>query len=185
MNRPRIQVPGIYHVNTRGNDGAKTFRDVWDFAGFFTILEEVIERMGWRCHAYVLMTNHYHLIIETFEENLAAGMQLLNRWYSQRFNRRHDRTNHVFGAPYWSELVTSDEQLLENVRYVLLNPVRARICDDPADWPASSYNATVGTAPVPPFLSVDEVLALFHKHPARARIRFAEFVRAPLWADAA
>jgi REP element-mobilizing transposase RayT len=173
----RIQIAGgLYHVTARGNDGIPTYGDDEDRTAFLEILGSVVAKCGWLCWAYCLMTNHYHAVIETPEANLGQGMQRLNGIYSQRFNRRHARSNHLFGRRYHSELIQRDAHLLEAARYVVLNPVRAGLCAGVADWAWSSFAATVGAASVPSFLSVDALLASFDQPGPRAQNRYARFV---------
>jgi putative transposase len=175
--RDRNEFPGaIHHVNTRGNNQRTIYFDEVDRYGFVVILASVVKRYGWVVLAYCLMGNHYHLVVLTPEPNLALGMQYLNGRYALRFNRRHGRTNHLFGDRYYDELVERDSHLVESVRYVLLNPVRAGLCDRAGDWPWSSYSATAGFTEPPDFLAVDEVLSLFDPRRDFARDRFVEFV---------
>jgi putative transposase len=166
---------GIYHVTARGNAREDIFRDEFDYVAFLRGLSATVERYRWRCHAYCLVPNHYHLLIETPEPNLSRGMLWLNGSYARRFNGRHERVGHVFQGPYRAELLEREEHLLEVCRYIALNPVRAGLCDDPASWPWSSYRATAGLERHPPYLCVDWVRSLFGS--ARG---FSEFVQAGL-----
>lgn len=134
------------------------------------------------------MTNHYHLVVETVEVNLSAGMRQLNGVYTQTFNRRHHRVGHVFQGRYHAILVEKDAYLLTLARYVVLNPVRARMVIEPGEWQWSSYAAMVGAAPIPPWLRTDWVLGQFTDVPSRAVPAYVEFVRAgvsapPIWTD--
>jgi REP element-mobilizing transposase RayT len=188
MTRPlRLEFPGaLYHVTSRGNAREDIYLDDEDRKTFLAILAELVKRFNWLCHAYCLMGNHYHLVVETPDANLSAGMRQLNGLYTQRFNRRHNRVGHVFQGRYKAILVERDSYLLELCRYVVLNPVRARIVRDPARYPWSSYRATAGTGNRPPFLSVDWILSQFARTPTSARRRYADFVIAgtgqpPLW----
>ncbi len=123
------------------------------------------------------MSNHFHVLVETpvAAEDLAAGMHRLNGRYAQWFNDRYDVTGHLFQGRFHSVLIESEGHLLEVVRYVFLNPVRANVCATPGAWAWSSYSATVGNAPVPAFLSVEMVLELFGLD-RRGRARLASFV---------
>lgn len=121
----------------------------------------MIDECGWRCHAYCLLTNHYHLLIETPEPTLADGMHCLNGRWARWFNKRYSRVGHVFQGPYGAECVSTDEHLLELFRYISLNPVRAGLCEAPEDWPWSSFAATVGLAEPPSFLTLSLVESLF------------------------
>lgn len=162
MARPlRVQFPGgLYHVSARGNEQKLIFADDVDCHGFLRVLAAVVERYHILCHAYCLMNNHYHLLLETPDANLSSAMRQLNGVYSQRFNRRHSRTGHLFGGRFHAIVVERDAHLREVARYIVLNPVRAGLVADPAEWRWSSYCATVGDAPVPAFLTADWVLAL-------------------------
>jgi putative transposase len=163
MARPlRICVAGgIYHVIARGNGRGAIVQDDIDRQYFLNILTGVVDRFSWLCHAYCLMNNHYHLVLETPLPNLPAGMRQLNGRYAQAFNARHDRSGHVFESRYRSVLVERESYLLELCRYVVLNPVRASLCSEPGDWPWSSYAATAGLKPPEPFLTIDWVLGEF------------------------
>jgi putative transposase len=131
-----------------------------------------VERYNWICHAYCLMGNHYHLLIETPDANLSQGMRQLNGIYTQKFNRRHGRVGHVFQGRFKSVLVEKDSYLLELCRYIVLNPVRARIVTHPEDYPWSSFTFTAGSGKSPEFLSTDWVLAQFGRNRKEARKRY-------------
>ncbi|HZR95682.1 MAG TPA: transposase [Gaiellaceae bacterium] len=130
----------LAHVTNRGNNRAPIYRDSVDYLTFLRMLADVVAVRGWTRHAYCLMPNHYHLLIECPETDLARGMHLLNGRYARRFNQRHGRTGHLFQGPYDVESVTRDEHLLEACRYIVLNPVRAGLCALPSEWPWSSYH---------------------------------------------
>ena len=180
MARPlRLEFPGaLYHVTSRGNAREDIYLDDDDRETFLIVLAKVVKRFNWRCHGYCLMGNHYHLIIETPDTNLSAGMRQLNGLYTQRFNRRRNRVGHVFQGRFKAIVVERDSYLLELCRYVVLNPVRAGMMKDPAKYPWSSYRATTGTARRPAFLSVGWVLSQFAKTPVAARRRYVDFVMA-------
>jgi putative transposase len=103
-----------------------------------------MRRHRWLCHAYCLMTTHYHVVLETTEATLSAGMHVLNGCYARTFNRRHGTKGHVFDARFGSRLVSSQSHLLDAVRYVALNPVRAGLSETPQAWPWSSYATLLG-----------------------------------------
>jgi len=180
MTRPlRIEFPGaIYHVTSRGNARRKIFLDDEDRQAFLATLAWVVERFGWICHAYCLMGNHFHLLIETPDPNLSRGMRQLNGVYTQGFNRRHRKAGHLFQGRFKAILVERDSYLLELARYVALNPVRAKMVKAPEGYAWSSYRPTMGFDPVPPGLSIDWLLSQFAKTKPVARRRYAVFVHA-------
>lgn len=163
MARPlRIEFPGaLYHVMSRGDRREDIFWDDEDRAIFLQTLSEVVSRFNWRCHAYCLMDNHYHLMIGTPDGNLSGGMRHLNGVFTQATNRRHHRSGHVFQGRYKAILVDGDSYLLELARYIVLNPVRAGMVASAGDYPWSSYRATVGVVELPPWLGTDDLLSLF------------------------
>ncbi|WP_347988116.1 transposase [Methylomonas sp. AM2-LC] len=145
MARPlRIELAGgLYHVTSRGNAHHDIFLDDDDRLCWLEIFGQVCERFNWICHAYCLMTNHYHVVIETIEGNLSAGMRQLNGVYTQSFNRRHQRVGHVYQGRFKGILVEKESYLLELSRYVVLNPVRVLMVSLPGQWKWSSYNAMI------------------------------------------
>jgi len=132
--------------------------------------------MNWMCHAYCLMTNHYHLLIETPDGNLSKGMRQLNGVFTQASNRRHGRCGHLFQGRFKGILVDKQPHLLELSRYVVLNPVRAGMVAATADWPWSSYRATIGIAEPSAWLETSGLLAQFGTCLDDARARYARFV---------
>lgn len=178
MSRPiRIEFPdALYHVTARGDRCEDIFEDDEDRQKFLSILEQVVTSFNWICHAWCLMDNHYHLLIQTPDGNLSKGMRQLNGVYTQASNRRHRRVGHLFQGRFKGILVDSDAYLLELMRYVVLNPVRAGRVKKPADWSWSSYRASVGLEPPPPWLAVNGLLAQFAKRRSLAQQRYAQFV---------
>ena len=177
MSRPlRIQVPGTYHVFARSVSCRALFTDAYTRRLFLRLVGATASRHLWHVQAYCLLTTHYHLLIRTEQANLARGMQWLNGVYGALVNELEQDCGHVFGARYGSSLVTTDAYLLEVIRYIALNPARAGLCADPADWPWSSYRLQVGGLVSPDFLATDEVLRLFGRDPATARRRLRAFV---------
>ena len=186
MARPlRVEYEGaFYHVTSRGNARQDIFLIDPDRELFLKVLAATVERFGWVCHAYCLMTNHYHLLIETPEANLSRGMRHLNGVYTQAFNRRHMRTGHVLQGRFKAILVEKETHLLELARYVVLNPVRARAVRSARDWPWSSYRATAGMVDAPGFLTTSWILAQFHRRPRRAIELYRKFVKQGRGVDA-
>ena len=179
MARPlRIEYEGaVYHVTSRGNARADIYLSDDDRKMFLDVLDHVVDRFNWVCHAYCLMTNHFHLMIETPQANLSRGMRQLNGVYTQRFNRHHSRIGHLFQGRFKSIVVDRDAYLLELSRYIVRNPVAAGLVEDVQHWPWSSYHATAGEIPAPDFLSVEWLLSQFDSEPGRARKAYVSFVR--------
>lgn len=178
MARPlRIEFPNaVYHVTSRGNRRENIYLDDHDKKLFLDILCQVHKRFNWICHGYCLMSNHYHLLLETPEANLSLGMRQLNGVYTQRFNRAHGRVGHVFQGRYKAILVQKDAYLQELSRYIVLNPVRAGMVRSAKDWPWSNYRATAGLTPVPDWLHVDWLLSCFGARQKQALLKFRQFV---------
>jgi REP element-mobilizing transposase RayT len=178
MARPlRLQFPGaVYHVTARGNAQQAIFLDEQDRRRFVECLAKEVEQQRWLLYAWCLMDNHYHLLFETPEPNLVAGMRRLNQVYTQGFNRRHGRVGHVLQGRYKSIVVEKQSYLLELIRYVVLNPVRAGMVETAEDWLWSSYRATAGLAAAPPWLQVTWVLANFGAEREAARAAYRRFV---------
>jgi len=179
MARPlRIEYPGaVYHITSRGNDKKAVFKDDQDRETFLKILAHVNKRYHWLCHAYCLMDNHYHLMIETPDGNLALGMRQLNGVYTQARNKRYNKTGHLFQGRYKAILIQKDTHLLEVCRYVVLNPVRARMVEKPEDWRWSSFRATAGKEAALPCLTTDWILGQFSRTRAKAEKEYRQFVQ--------
>lgn len=180
MARPlRTELAGaLYHVTARGDRREAIYLDDADRQAWLSILGGVCERFNWRCHAYCLMTNHYHFVVETPEANLSQGMRQLNGVYTQQFNRSHGSVGHVFQGRYKAILVEKDSYLLELARYVVLNPVRAEMVSDAGDWPWRSYPMTTGTETTPAWLETRWLLGQFHAQREKAWQQYIDFVRA-------
>jgi putative transposase len=167
---------GLYHLICRGNARQPIVVDDHDRLGFFELFAHVLERFSWLSHAFCLMDNHYHLVVETLLPNLSAGMRQLNGLYAQRFNRRHGRCGHVFQARFRSILIEDETRLLDVCRYVVLNPVRAGICDHPGEYPWSSYRATAGLGRPIAGICTDWILSRFGVPAKEARAHYRRFV---------
>jgi len=150
MARPlRLEFAGaLYHVTARGDRREPIHEDDADRSAFLDIFGTVVEDFNWVAHAYCLMGNHYHLLVETPDANLANGMRQLNGTYTQWSNRTHHRVGHLFQGRYKAIVVDKDAYLLEVYRYIVLNPVRAKMVKSVADWPWSSHRAVMGTQEV-------------------------------------
>lgn len=179
MARPlRIELAGgLYHVTSRGDRREDIYFGEADRLAWLDILGQVCSRFNWVCHAWCQMTNHYHLVVETTEGNLAQGMRQLNGVYTQTINRSHRRVGHVFQGRYKAILIEKDRYLLELARYVVLNPVRAGMVREAGAWPWSSYNTMVGIDAAPPWLQRDWILGQFSTQRGRAVKKYINFVR--------
>src|SRR3989337_1862993 len=179
MSRPlRIEYAGaVYHVTSRGNEKKAVFKADQDRVNFLNTLQHANKRYNWICHAYCLMTNHYHLLIETPAGNLSIGMRQLNGVYTQLFNKWHGRTGHLFQGRYKAIVIQKDSHLLEVCRYVVLNPVRARMIEKPEDWRWSSYRATAGQEPPHSCLTREWILGQFGRTRAKAEKEYRQFVK--------
>lgn len=151
----------LWHLTARGNDRQDIFRDDVDREQFLLLLSQTVIRFGWQLLAWVLMSNHYHLLAQTPEPNLSRGMHWLNGRYAQWFNRRHGRSGHLFQGRFHGSLVEKESYLFSVARYVVLNPVRAGLVANPADWKWSSYRQTAGLETPDSWLVVDDLLESF------------------------
>ena len=173
----RLEYPGaLYHLTARGNEQQTIFHDDVDRQQFVRLFGQEILQQRWRCYAYCLMGNHYHLLVETPEPNLSRGMRRLNGRDTQRFNWRHQRVGHLLQGRFKSLVVERDTYLLELCRYVVLNPVRAGMVVTPQEWPWSSYVATSGLRTAPAWLDAAGLLSLFDRNQDAARQAYTRFV---------
>lgn len=179
MARPlRLEFAGaVYHVTSRGDRREDIFLDEEDRQTWLAVLSLVCDRFNWLVHAYCQMTNHYHLLVETVEGNLSAGMRQLNGLYTQKFNHRHHLVGHLFQGRYKAILVQKEAHLLELARYVVLNPVRAHMVTQAEDWPWSSYPLVMQDFAAPEWLDTDWLLAQFGTTHASARNAYRNFVQ--------
>jgi len=180
MARPlRIEFPGaLYHVTARGNARQDIFLDDEDRQLFLRVLGKALQAYNGICHSYCLMSNHYHLLIETPDANLSLLMKQINGVYTQRSNKRHSRTGHVFQGRFKAIVVDKDEYLLQLCRYIVLNPVRAGMVNSPGKHRWSSYAAIAGKAPYSGWLHTDWVLSQFGKKRTKAQDEYRKFVLA-------
>jgi putative transposase len=179
MARPlRIEYPGaFYHVTCRGNAKQAIFQSDDDMQLFLATLSRVVKRHNWILHAYCLMHNHFHLLIETPDGNLSRGMHNLNCQYCQVYNSRHDRVGHLFQGRYRATIIDREEYFQVVARYIVLNPVRANVASDPLQYIWSSYLDTIGVRTPPAFLTVESILRSFSPDLEQARILYQAFVR--------
>ena len=178
MTRPlRLEFPGaMYHVTSRGDRRGPIYRDHTDRQFWLEELGKVCSRFNFVVHAFCEMTNHYHLVVEAVDGNLARGIRQLNGAYSQQFNRRHELVRHLFQGRYKAILVQKESYLLELARYVVLNPVRAGMVAAPADWAWSSHRHFMRSTGKPEWLEVDWLLSQFGTNRQNARHAYNEFV---------
>jgi putative transposase len=167
---------GLYHITARGNARMDIFLNDTHRGRFLEILSRTCERHNGLCHAYCLVGNHYHLLVETIDPTLWKGMKYLNGTYSQYFNRSIHRVGHVFQGRYKSVIVDKDSYLLELSRYLALNPVRAGMVSHLEDWKWSSYRGAIGLEVAHPCVDSRWLLGLFGKSRAVAQRRYKAFV---------
>ena len=173
---PRIEVPGgYYHVVSRGNDKQAIFDDPLRRV-FLGQLAGVAARYGWQVLAWVLMTNHFHLVFKLGDGGLSDGMHDLNYAFARASNGRFGRTNHCFGARFWSSHLETERHLLASIRYAMWNPPRAGVGEHPGDSGWTSFGPSAGLAWAPEVLALSELLGLFGSNPARAQRAFQRFV---------
>lgn len=180
MSRPlRLEwAGGLYHVTSRGDRREDIYLHDTDRHNWLALFAQVCKRFNWKCHGYCLMSNHYHIVVETLNGNLSKGMRHLNGVYTQYFNRAHHRVGHVYQGRYQAIVVDKDSYLLELSRYVVLNPVRARMVKQAGQWPWSSYRAMIGGQRAPEWLETDWLLSQFSVQRKRAMAKYKDFVRA-------
>ncbi|NKB39012.1 MAG: addiction module toxin RelE [Gammaproteobacteria bacterium] len=178
MTRPlRPEFPGaLYHLTSRGDGREVIYFESLDREKFLEILGVVCQRYHWRCHAYCLMTNHYHLVIETIEPTLSKGMRQLNGEYTRWVNRQYYRCGHLFQGRYHAVHVEKESYLLALARYVILNPVRARMVEHPNDYPWSSYRQMIGSAQLQGWLENDWLLLHFGDVRGMAIRNFEQYI---------
>jgi putative transposase len=179
MSRPlRLEFAGVlYHITSRGNGRNLIYFQDDDFELFLQILANVCERYNWVVHAYCLMNNHYHLLVETPDANLSQGMRQLNGVFTQSMDRKHHRVGHLFQGRYKAILIDKDVYLLELCRYIVLNPVRANMVNSPEEWPWSSWHCMLGNVESPVWLSTDTLLVQFAKNRQDAIQSYIDFVK--------
>jgi putative transposase len=173
----------LYHVTSRGNEKRSIFRTDRDRKSFLSLVGEVATRYGWSVTAYVLMSNHFHLVIQTPQANLSRGMQWLNGTYAGRFNRVHKRSGHLFQGRFHAFLIEKEAYFAEVLRYTVLNPVRANMVARPEEYRWSSYRATAGLEVPPQWLDVHSALQMFDPDTVTAHAEYRSFVHAKVESD--
>jgi REP element-mobilizing transposase RayT len=168
---------GLYHIISRGNDRRVIFHDDADFNKFLSLLAVQKEKLGFYLYAYCLMSNHFHLALERQTEPVGRIMLRLLTGYSQYYNRKYRKVGHVFQGRHKSILCQADRYLGELVRYIHLNPVRAKMVRKAERYPWSSQRAYLGMEPEG-IVDVDPILRLFGARKQKARENFAQFVAA-------
>lgn len=178
MARPlRIEYAGaLYHITSRGNARQRIFLSDEDFRMFLKTLNLVVKRYRWKCYAYCLMSNHYHLLIETPAPNLSLGMRQLNGVYTQSFNRKLKRAGHLFQGRFKAYVVEKQNYLMALSAYIVLNPLRAKLVKKLSDWQWSSYRSAIGKEPAPPWLDASYLVEQFGSSQKEAKYRYQLFV---------
>ena len=175
--KPRLELAGgIHHVYARGNRRQPIYLSDRDRTIYLELLAQVVKRQGWSCLAYCLMKNHVHLLVETPQANLGAGMGRMHGLYAQGFNKRYRHTGHLFQGRFGSVLVKTDAQLLQTARYIALNPVEAGLCETADDWPWGSHGA-VRSGDGPAWLDRAKLLAYFGAAGGDPRRVYEQLVR--------
>ena len=173
---PRVEFDhAFYHITARGNNRQNIFLEEKDFTRFLFELVRVVREYDWRCYAYCLMTNHYHLTIQTIQPNLSLGMRTLHMRYSKYFREQHVFTGSLFENRYDSSMISDDAYVLEAIRYDLINPVRANLVKHPEDWRWSSYAETAGFEKPSEWVDVAWVRSMFDDETLPAK-RFIDFI---------
>ncbi len=171
---------GLYHIYSRGLDRVDIFSCDADREKFLGILADTIRHSSWKCFAYCLMSNHYHILIESEDGDTSVGMKRLNGSYAQYYNWKHERTGPLFQGRYKAILVDRENYFMELCRYIVLNPVKAGLVADPGKYPWSSYRCTAGLDPTDDITLRDTVLGLFDPasdSSSRSSTLYVEFVR--------
>ncbi|MBK5273494.1 MAG: transposase [Desulfuromonadales bacterium] len=178
MSRPlRIEYPGaFYHVTSRGNEQKDVFKSQRDREKFLEYLASATERYGAVIHAYCLMSNHFHLLMETPEGNLSQIMRHINGAYTIYFNIKRKRAGHLFQGRFKAILVEADEYLTELSRYIHLNPVRIGIVEKPEEYQWSSYRSYTGHNNPPEWLRTGFILGCFAQQATDAQKKYRTFV---------
>jgi len=177
---PRIAYAGAYyHLVSRGNNKLEIFLDDTDRLEYLGTLSRLAKKFRLKIYAYVLMSNHVHLLLETLEANISVAMHEINLAYSRYFNSKHGHTGHLFETRFKSRLLQKERYFLAVLRYIHLNPVKAGMVARPEDYRWSSHTGYLlgGDSFINP---PDEVLSSFSERPEMAKFAYAEFIMAPI-----
>jgi REP element-mobilizing transposase RayT len=171
MTRPlRVNLPGLdYHVWTNGIDDLRLFRAPDVKRTWLTFLLEEVSLSNWTVLEYTVMTTHYHVLLRLNDATLSSGFKRLNERFAQYYNKLHRRRGHVFDGRFESKVVEGSLGQRETARYIALNPVTARMCDAPEEWPWSSHGALAGLAPADAIVDARAALEPFGGCPAAYR----------------
>ncbi len=172
---------GVFHVIARGNNKEYIFNENIDKGYFIKQIKETIAGMGYKVFGFVLMSNHYHLIVQIFDKKLQEIMHQINSKYSKYFNKKYERVGHVFQGRYKAILVQDERYLIDLLRYVHQNPVRAGICDSPDEYKWSSDVFYLSN--LPGFICIDVVLDILNKNRKTAIKMYSELMKEKLDKD--
>lgn len=177
---PRLHAPGLlYHVICRGNQKATVFLDDKDYRAYLFRIAQTHQIIPFRLYSYALMPNHVHLLIEAGESPLSKVMQVVQQRYTQYFNKKYNKIGHTFHGRYKAIICQKDAYLLELVRYIHLNPVRAQIVQTPEEYPWTSHNGYLARK-ADPWLDRDAILMQFGTETEQAKHQYSNFVMGSL-----
>jgi REP element-mobilizing transposase RayT len=173
----RDKAAGAFHVYAHSVwAAAELYRDDRDRLTFLHELARTVAKAEWRCLAFCLLHSHYHLLLEVDDGTLPVGMHSLNFRYAAKFNARHHMKGHAFAARYGSRRIDDDADLLNAYRYVVRNPVEARLCESAVAWPWGSYPGTVGVAAPASFVEARKIVSCFDGQYETGLARLRTFV---------
>lgn len=179
--KPRIEYEGaLYHVLTRGNQKQKIFKDQKDFIKYLKILSDYKNQYDFYLYAFILMNNHTHLLIETKKTPLSKIMQGINQRYTVFFNKKYSTVGHLFQGRYKTILCERDSYLLSLIKYIHLNPVRAKILQGPKSYKWSSHHSYIGKDSNKDIVDTDLVLRMFSNDKTKARKLYRSFINESL-----